>query len=192
MANINLLPWREEMRQEKRKAFITAMAVIFVIGVLLAFIWSQVVQGNIDTQNRRNETLNKAIAELSKDVEEIKNLKKRRKQVLDRMAVIQSLQSSRPEIVKLFDEFVRVIPDGVYIDSVNRTGDDIQLTAYSASTNRISSFMRQLDGSYKFSDPNLVKVQADPALGEQGTRFDLRVKIKTQENSELEQGVAVK
>ncbi|MBQ0799964.1 MAG: PilN domain-containing protein [Porticoccaceae bacterium] len=186
MANINLLSWREDMRQEKKKAFVSAMAITFVVGLAAAFLWGQYVQSQTDTQNQRNGVLTGAINALAKDVEEIKNLKMRRKQVLERMAVIQSLQSARPDIVKVYDEFVRVIPDGVYIDSVARVGDDISLAGYAESNNRISSFMRQLDGSYKFSDPNLIKVNADATLGEQGNRFDLRVKIKAVNNGELD------
>lgn len=186
MANINLLSWREDMRQEKKKAFVSAMAITFVVGLAAAFLWGQYVQSQTDTQNQRNGVLTGAINALAKDVEEIKNLKMRRKQVLERMAVIQSLQSARPDIVKVYDEFVRVIPDGVYIDSVARVGGDISLAGYAESNNRISSFMRQLDGSYKFSDPNLIKVNADTTLGEQGNRFDLRVKIKAVDNGELD------
>ncbi|MEH6543298.1 MAG: PilN domain-containing protein [Porticoccaceae bacterium] len=186
MANINLLSWREDMRQEKKKAFVSAMAITFVVGLAAAFLWGQYVQSQTDTQNQRNGVLTGAINALAKDVEEIKNLKMRRKQVLERMAVIQSLQSARPDIVKVYDEFVRVIPDGVYIDSVARVGGDISLAGYAESNNRISSFMRQLDGSYKFSDPNLIKVNADATLGEQGNRFDLRVKIKAVNNGELD------
>lgn len=179
MANINLLPWREELRQERKKAFLGTMVVTFVVGLLIALMWSQYVQQQINTQNQRNTVLTQAIKELEKDVEEIKNLKIRRKQVLERMTVIQSLQGNRPEIVRVFDEFVRVIPDGVYIESQQRTGEDVKLVAFAESTNRVSSFMRQLDASHKFSEPNLIKVTANETLGEQGNRFDLRVKIKT-------------
>ena len=185
MVSINLLPWREEQREERKKGFITAMAVTFVLGLIAAFLWSQYVQMQINTQDQRNAVLTAEIEELARDVEEIKNLKKRRKQVLERMEVIHSLQGARPEIVKVYDEFVRVIPDGVYIDALTRTGGDIKLTGYAESNNRISSFMRQLDASYKFSNPNLINVKADSTLGEQGTYFDLRVKIKKVESSEL-------
>lgn len=186
MANINLLPWREDMRQEKKKAFISSMVVIFIAGLIVAFLWSQYVQFQIDAQNARNGVLTTAIKKLDQDVQEIKDLKARRKQVLERMVVIQSLQGNRPEIVKVYDEFVRVIPDGIYLSSATRTGGDIKLSGYAESTNRISSFMRQLDSSYKFSDANLSNLKADDTLGEQGSRFDLQVKIKELENAELE------
>ena len=186
MANINLLPWREDMRQEKKKAFISTMAITFVVGLGAAFLWTQYVQVQIDTQNARNQVLTGAINKLAKDVEEIKELKARREQVLERMTVIQSLQGARPDIVKVFDEFVKVIPDGVYVNSLTRTAGDIKLAGYAESNNRISSFMRQLDESYKFSDPNLIKVTADDTLGEQGNRFDLRVKIQQLKNAGLE------
>ena len=182
MVTINLLPWREEMRQEKKKAFLGSMAIALVGGLVLALAWGQYVQIGINTQNQRNAKLTEQIEILKRDVAEIKELKTRRKQVLERMEVIQSLQGNRPEIVKVYDETVRVLPDGVYLVSLNRSGANIKVAGLAESNNRISSFMRRLDSSYKFSDPNLIKVEADDALGEQGNRFDLRFKIQQPEN----------
>ncbi|WP_461480496.1 PilN domain-containing protein [Porticoccus sp.] len=95
------------------------------------------------------------------------------------MQVIQELQGNRPEIVKLYDEFVRAVPDGVYFTQMTLKGKQISLVGYAESNNRVSALMRRLDASYKFAEPNLTKVQADPILGEDGSRFEMRVKVIT-------------
>jgi len=179
MAKINLLPWREAHRAEKKKEFITLICVVLVAAVVVAFGWDRVVSGQISNQESRNQLLKGEIAKLDKQVEEIRELKKRRKDLLDRMQVIQELQGNRPEIVKLFDEFVRAVPDGVYFAKMTLKGDRIALEGFAESNNRVSALMRKLDASYKFSEPNLTKVQADETLGEDGSRFEMRVKVIT-------------
>ncbi len=177
MAKINLLPWREAFRTEKKKEFLSLMVVVLVMAVLVAFGWDRVVNNQIESQNSRNQLLKTEIAKLDKQVAEIKGLKKRRQDLLDRIQVIQELQGNRPEIVKIYDEFVRAVPDGVYFTKMIRKGNQISLVGFAESNNRVSSLMRRLDASYKFTEPNLTKVQDNDALGEDGSQFEMRVKI---------------
>lgn len=179
MAKINLLPWREAHRAEKKKEFITLICVVLVAAIVVSFGWDRVVNAQIANQESRNQLLQGEIAKLDKQVAEIKELKKRRQDLLDRMQVIQELQGNRPEIVKLYDEFVRAVPDGVYFTQMTLKDKQISLEGYAESNNRVSALMRRLDASYKFAEPNLTKVQADPMLGEDGSRFEMRVKVIT-------------
>lgn len=94
------------------------------------------------------------------------------------MRVIQDLQGNRSEIVKVFDELVRAIPDGVYLASFELTGDRVTMSGYAESNNRISALMRNLDTSKKYEESNLTKVEQDSTLGEQGSVFDLQIKIE--------------
>ncbi|MEH6528568.1 MAG: PilN domain-containing protein [Porticoccus sp.] len=177
MAKINLLPWREAYRTEKKKEFLSLIVVVLVVAVLAAFGWDRVVSNQIESQNSRNQLLKSEIAKLDKQVAEIQELKKRRQDLLDRMQVIQELQGNRPEIVKVYDEFVRAVPDGVYFTKMIRKGSQISLVGFAESNNRVSALMRRLDASYKFSEPNLTKVQDNDVLGEDGSQFEMRVKI---------------
>lgn len=177
MAKINLLPWREAYRTEKKKEFLSLLVAVLIAAVLTVFGWDRVVNYQIETQNNRNQLLTSEIAKLDKQVAEIKELKKRRQGLLDRMQVIQELQGNRPEIVKIYDEFVRAVPDGVYFSKMTRKDNQISLVGYAESNNRVSSLMRKLDASYKFTEPNLTKVQANDALGEDGSQFEMRIKI---------------
>ncbi len=184
MANINLLPWRDEFRAERKKDFFALFGVVLVFALLVAFGWDRTTNSRIDNQLSRNQLLQSEIANLEKQVAEIKDLKKKRQDMLDRIKVIQSLQSNRPEIVKIFDEFVRSVPDGLYFSSMNRTDESVSLQGYSESNNRVSALMRNLDSSYKFDSPNLTKVEADPTLGEQGSQFELNVNVSPAEQAD--------
>ncbi len=177
MANINLLPWREDLRREKKREFLAYLVITLLAGLVAVVFWVYLVNQRIDTQQARNALLTREIAALEEKVKEITALKQRREQVLSRMRVIQDLQVNRPDVVRVFDELVRVLPEGVYLANLSRRGDNINVVGYAESNNRISSLMRAIEASYKFLDPNLTKVVADRRLGEQGNRFDLRIKV---------------
>ena len=184
IAKINLLPWREEYRNEKRIEFFKIAGAVAVFAAVVVFGWHQYVSGKIDNQQARNQILNQEIARLEVKVREIAELKRRRQELIDRMTVIQSLQGNRPDIVRIFDEWVTAVPDGVYLTGMNRSGKAITFSGYAESNNRVSALMRNLGESYKFKDPVLTRVVANETLGEQGNAFDMRVQITDPEAAE--------
>lgn len=177
MAKINLLPWREELRQELRKQFLVVLAGTVVFGLLVLIIANRVYNSWIDNQNNRNAYIQRNIDELNRQVKEIKELEAKRRQLIDRMKVIQDLQGTRPLVVHVFDEMVRTLPDGVFYQSLHRNQMAIEIAGAAESNNRVSSLMRQLDKSEWFESPNLTSVQAATEYGEQASAFKMTVKI---------------
>lgn len=188
MAQINLLPWREELRQEKKKEFLVQLAGVCMFAIVICFLWVQSVESSISSQLQRNQILEGEIAVLQKQVVEIKDLKKRRKELLDRMKVIQDLEGKRSVIVHYFDEFAKSMPDGVFITSLKRTANSFSIQGISESNQRISAFMRNLDESLWFSNPNLKSVEADPKLGEQAGKFVMQLDAVVPEAKKPEEG----
>ncbi|MGQ9425027.1 PilN domain-containing protein [Gilvimarinus sp. F26214L] len=188
MARINLLPWRDEERQEKKKEFFTVLGGFCILGVLCGYVWVSTVQAAIDNQNSRNNLLQKEINALQQQVAEIKELKERRAQLLERMKVIQDLQGTRPVIVRYFDGIVRAVPDGVYLTKLVRNGDQISLDGIADSHSRISALMRNLDESDWFADPNMATITAAPGAGEQAQRFTMTVGATIPKQDDAEGG----
>lgn len=177
MANINLLPWRDERRQELQKEFIAVLIAVAVFAGLLVWLADTQVRSEIESQNARNAYLQQNINDLNNQVKEIRELEKKKQELLDRMKVIQELQGNRPIIVRIFDEMVRTLPDGVFYKSLTRKDSVISLEGNAESNNRISSLMRKLEGSDWFAGPNLSAVTASPEYGEQASSFKLSFKI---------------
>ncbi|MBB3047772.1 type IV pilus assembly protein PilN [Litorivivens lipolytica] len=177
MAKINLLPWREERRAALQKQFLVILVGMAVFGGLIVFLGDRYFNALIDHQNARNNYLQQHIAELNRQVAEIRELEKRRAELLERMEIIQGLQGKRPVIVRIFDETVRTMPDGAFFLDMTRTGDAIKVSGKAESNNRVSSLMRKLDNSEWFKEPNLTSVKAAPDFGEQGSQFELSFKI---------------
>ncbi|WP_020410316.1 PilN domain-containing protein [Hahella ganghwensis] len=180
MAKINLRPWREELRAERQKQFVTILAGFLIISAGLGFLWHQTVVSNIEYQEQRNNFIKNEIAQLNKQIREIEELKKRRSALLERMRVIQDLQGKRPIIVRQFDELVRVMPEGVHLTSLSKKGEVLDVQGVGESNSRISNLMRNLDNSEWYKDPSLSSVKAVPGQ-EAKSSFVMNVKQETPE-----------
>ncbi len=174
MPRINLLPWREELRKQRNKEFgVTAVVVGLLMGAIVGVVHFYYVQ-EIEFQQRRNALLASETAKLDKKIKEIKNIEGEKARLLARMQIIQQLQTSRPEIVHLLDEFVTTLPEGVYYTSVQQKGRVLSMQGVAQSNARVSSLMRQLDASDYLENPVLVQITA--ATGKRkGATEDLRL-----------------
>ena len=159
MPRINLLPWREEDRKRRQREFLVAMAASFVVGVLVVITTILVYSNMISEQQDRNTRLENEIAELEKSIAEIDGLERQKERLLARMEIIEQLQRSRPEVVHLFDELTRQLPDGVYLKGLKQNGRSVELEGVAQSSTRVSALMRQIDASEWLADPAVVKVE---------------------------------
>src|SRR5471032_1917902 len=167
MARINLLPWREQLREERKKRFLTALAGVLVAAVGFILLTDQYISGAIDHQTARNAYIQKEIVQLDARIKEISELKARRKQLLERMKIIQDLQGNRPIIGRVFDQLARTLPDGVYFNQVKMVDKLISISGVAESNNRVSDLMHNLDASDWLHTPS----STDPA-----NTFQLTVK----------------
>lgn len=173
MPSINLLPWRQALRQRRRKEFLVGIGAAVALAVVITLLANFAVSSMIDAQKRRNDLLKAEIAELDKAIEQILSLETRRDRMIARMQVIDTLQSSRPEVVKLFDQMVSTLPEGVYLSSVKQTGKKLEFTGVAQSSTRVSAFMRNIDASESLSAPELKVIQTgrDASPGASFTLF---------------------
>ena len=163
MARINLLPWREELREERRKRFLLTLAGVLVGSVGLLLIADQVISSAIDQQVARNDYLGKQIAVVDERIKQISDLKARRQQLVERMRIIQDLQGNRQISGRIFDQLARTLPDGVYFTEVKLTGKTLAVTGAAESNNKVSELMRNLEASDWFDAPSLTEVKATTA-----------------------------
>jgi type IV pilus assembly protein PilN len=172
MPSINLLPWRQALRQRRRKEFLAGIVGAVVLAGVITLISNFVVSSMIDAQNRRNELLKAEIAELDKAIEQILALEEQKARMIARMEVIDQLQSSRPEVVKLFDQMVSTLPEGVYLTSVKQSGKKLEFNGVAQSSTRVSAFMRNIDGSESLTAPELKVIQTGSGT-QPGAQFTL-------------------
>jgi type IV pilus assembly protein PilN len=160
MARINLLPWREQLRAERQREFgFILVGALIISGLIGFYAWSH-VEGLIDDQRARNKFLKDEIAEVDKQLKSIKELDKLKSNLVSRMKVIEQLQSSRPQIVHLFDELVTVLPEGVYLTDVKQSGSLVTLNGQAQSNARVSALMRNIDASEWLTGPKLAVAES--------------------------------
>jgi type IV pilus assembly protein PilN len=159
MPRINLLPWREQQRTERKKAFGVGMVAALVGAAAVAGAGYLVMGAMIDSQDTRNNLLRSEIKVLDRQNEEINSLEARKQQFIARMEIIEKLQRSRPEIVHVFDTFVKTIPDGTYLTSLKQTEQKFEIKGVAQSSTRVSSFMRALSASEWLTEPELDVVE---------------------------------
>jgi len=172
MPRINLLPWREGQRKERKLAFLVALGVAALAAGVASFAAYLLYGSMIESQERRNQQLRVEIKTLDKQIEEINNLEVAKQKFIARMEIIEKLQRSRPEIVHVFDEIVRTLPEGVYLTGVKQTDKRLKFDGVAQSSTRVSSFMRNIDGSQWLRNPELEVVQTTKASGP-GSSFTL-------------------
>ena len=174
MPRINLLPWREAERKRKRQEFFLSLGAAVATAGLVTLIGYWQMTAAIQHQQERNDLLTREIAALDKQIEEINGLDAQKRKLLARMEIIETLQRSRPEIVHVFDEVVRVLPEGVYLTYLRQTGTRFEVRGVAQSSTRVSSFMRNIDASEWLADPTLQIVQTrsrDATVGAEFTLF---------------------
>jgi len=179
MANINLLPWREEERSERQRQFVSVLGLVAVLGLVVMWSVYTFYSNKIDSQNTRNNFLQGQIRKLDTKIKEITTLEKERKELVDRMELIQDLQKSRPQIVHLFDEIVQKMPEGMSMVQIERKGDDVFFDGVAESAPRISNFMRNLAASQWITKPDIDDIQDDKESGAGRKLFKLKSKITT-------------
>jgi len=167
MPRINLLPWREEQRRERKLHFAVALGVATVVAGFLSFAVYLWLGSMVSSQQSRNDRLRLEIRRLDKQIEEINSLENSKQKFIARMEIIEKLQRSRPEIVHVFDQIVRAMPDGTYLTAVKQSDRKLKFEGVAQSSTRVSALMRNIDSSDWLKNPELevIETKKGEALG---------------------------
>jgi type IV pilus assembly protein PilN len=173
MPRINLLPWREQERKVRRREFIVAAGAAVFAAVLFMAGGKLVYSSWIDSQTEKNNLLKREIVKLDAQIADIQDLENRKQRLVARMEIIEKLQRSRPEIVRLFDEIVKIVPEGVYLTQVKQVNRKLEIHGIAQSSTRVSTFMRNIDSSTWMANPVLQVVETAQNSPTGGSSFTL-------------------
>jgi type IV pilus assembly protein PilN len=194
MARINLLPWRAELRKQQQKDFITAIGLAATMTVALMLLVHLNIASRVDYQAERNRYLESQIEILNTKIKEIQDLEAKKKRLIAKMEVIQQLQGSRPEIVHLFDELGRTIPEGVYLSDMVEIDKNITINGVAQSNARISAYMRNLESSAWLKSPILsiieTNIDSKDSKKERQSKFTLQVKHSNDKTDDKKKGAS--
>jgi type IV pilus assembly protein PilN len=192
MRQINLLPWREEQRQERQRNFLITMALVAAIAAGAVFAVKSYFDAQISGQNARNNYLRAEIAKLDQQIARIEQLDATRQRLIDRKEVIENLQSNRTLMVHLFEQLVRTVPEGIRLLSVQQAGDILTINGTAQSSARVSNYLRNLEASEFLHDPTLriVEAEAEETDRELPYGFSVRARLAPPESNETQEASA--
>ena len=178
MVRINLLPHRQIRRAERQRQFNLMLVATVVAAGLLAFMIQTVIGSRISAQESRNARLSTAIAQLDKEIVEIKDLKQQISSVLERKEIVEKLQNDRSQAVILLDEIARQLPEGLYLRSIKQQGNQIELDGVADTNARVATLVRNLFSSKWMESPRLIEIKAVTVNNQRQNQFKLSVNLK--------------
>lgn len=181
MIRINLLPHREIARAARRRQFNLLLGIAVAAGVVAVVLGHSLIAAQQSSQDARNAYLDQEIARLDVQIGEIKKIREQTQALLARKQVVETLQSNRTEVVHLFDQMIRLLPEGLYLKSFRQVGDVVTLNGYTQSSARVSTLMRNLDGSPWFESTSLIEIKAATVNNLRANEFVLTVKQTRQQ-----------
>ena len=187
---INLLDWRQALRDQRRKQFLSLLGLGAVASAALVILGLLVATEAVDHQRERNEYLKQQIAETEKKIKEIQDLEKTKASLLARMRVIEQLQASRTATVHFFDEIVNTLPEGITLTGIKQNGGSVTIDGIAESNGRVSTYMKNLEASQWFAEPKLVVIATSEKDKQRKSTFTLEVKNLTKASSKDQDGDA--
>ncbi len=178
---INLLPHRELKRAARRRQMNVLLGIAVAIGVLSVGLGHTVISASKSAQEKRNAFLTQEIEKLDAQIVEIKKIREQTQALLERKQVVETLQSNRTEVVHLFDQMIRLLPDGLYLKSFKQTADEVSIGGYTQSSARVSTLMRSLEDSPWFERPRLIETKVATVNNLRANEFLLSVKQTKQQ-----------
>lgn len=185
---INLLPHREMRRKQQQTQFFIMLGVVLVASAAIWGIVHTYLDGQLTNQNARNSYLDSEIVKLDKEIAEINKLKEQTAALLKRKQVVETLQSNRAEVVHLLDQLIRQLPDGMYLKSIKQTGTKVAISGYTQSQARVSTLMRNLEGSQYLQNANLVEIKSAVAGGARINEFTMNIDVVREVEPDAKKG----
>lgn len=176
-ARINLLPHREMRRKQQQQHFFVMLGVVMAMGAAIWFGVHTYLDGALTNQQARNKYLEEEIVKIDKEIAEINKLKEQIAALLKRKQVVETLQSNRAEVVHLLDQLVRQLPDGMYLKAIKQQGAKVTISGYTQSQARVSTLMRNLEGSQYLQKANLVEIKSVAAGGQRLNEFTMNIEV---------------
>jgi type IV pilus assembly protein PilN len=175
VTQINLLPWREKRREQRRKRYYAVLGVVAALGAVLVLAGNFLAGLQVEHQEARNRALQDEIRILDAQITRIRNLDRHRQALVERIDTIRELQAAGPVAVHLFDQIAHAVPEGIYFTDLKRQGERLAISARADSDARISALMRRLDASPWLRESSLRTIESREVEGRPLREFQFEV-----------------
>ncbi|WP_394172097.1 PilN domain-containing protein [Thalassotalea litorea] len=178
MPHINLLPWREEAQRLQQQQYLSILAFLALATFLIFFLISSYFQARIDGQQARNQYLTNEIKILDTKIAEINTLEQKKKDLIQRMKLIEQLQKSRNVGTQVLDEMAKIVPSGIYLVRLEKNGAELSIIGKSESNNHLANMIREVQSSELLADAELESITASKNGNTLLSDFKMNLRIK--------------
>ncbi|EPE2687725.1 MULTISPECIES: PilN domain-containing protein [Vibrio] len=187
---INLLPWRENQREEHRRRFISLVALGMLVAVGIQWGIGKFFEYQQDQQQDRLDYLTHYIAELDQRIEAMKIAEQEHSKILERLKVVEGLQNGRNKTTEFMNLMPAVIPEGVYVDKIKMNDLEIEISGISDSTPKLATMLDNMEHSAKLNDVEMHSIVHGKArFGKEFQTFKVSFMFKvTEKKLEAQRG----
>lgn len=165
MAQMNLLPWRAQRRQQEKKRLAHLGWTSLILGVLIVWVANNCFLRALHHQRTRNQDLQKKLHAKNQQIKEIKTLKQRRQNLEAKVAKMQKLQTDRRVLAHLMDELRGILPFEMYLNKLEKKQDMIILSGYAQSNTTVSLLMKNIEKNIWIQHPLLTEIKKKQGIG---------------------------
>ena len=160
LTRINLLPYREEIKQRKQQQFKILMLGAFAVGLGLAAATYLGIDSAISNQEGRNNFLQTEIDRLDRELGEIDKLQQEKEAFLAKKLKVEELQEKRYQAAYILDSLNTLTPDNTYLTALEaESATSYKISGHAISDNKIAVMMRSLPSTGIFLQPELLSIK---------------------------------
>ena len=160
LTRINLLPYREEIKQRKQQQFKILMLGAFAVGLVLAAATYLGIDNAISNQEGRNNFLQTEIDRLDRELGEIDKLQQEKEAFLAKKLKVEELQEKRYQAAYILDSLNALTPDNTYLTALEaESPTSYKISGHAISDNKIAVMMRSLPSTGIFLQPELLSIK---------------------------------
>ncbi|HHX2520900.1 PilN domain-containing protein [Neisseria subflava] len=160
LTRINLLPYREEIKQRKQQQFKILMLGAFAVGLGLAAATYLGIDSAISNQEGRNNFLQTEIDRLDRELGEIDKLQQEKEAFLAKKLKVEELQEKRYQAAYILDSLNALTPDNTYLTALEaESPTSYKISGHAISDNKIAVMMRSLPSTGIFLQPELLSIK---------------------------------
>jgi len=169
MIRINLLPQRRTKTNETVQQQLLAFAGVLVVTIVVSFVWWALTAKEEEARADLVKAKRQELAQLDKIIGEVNEFTAKKKELEDKLAVIQDLKRGKTGPVRALDDLATEIPNRVWLTSMLETGGSVDLEGSAVDHEDVSAFMKSLQKSKYFS--NVVLTYSKTGKNQGGTQF---------------------
>jgi len=162
MSNINLLPWREELKNKNKQMFFVFLGLSAAVILGISYVGKLYVDSLIDTQQQRNQYLQAQTLILDRRIADVRKIKKEKAELERRINLIKKLEEKRNYATHLFNILPEVVPAGIYLKSLTFADGQVDVKGMSESNNRLTKMTRNIDSSDWLGDAYISSIVSGP------------------------------